>query len=278
MKTIIVATDYSKAADNALDYAAAYARCAASKIVLFNAFHMPIPASTPPFPVPDIHELIALNKARLEQLASGITHTYGIHVECVSITGSFREELDEVVQRFGAELVIMGMRTGSISRSLFGSTTTEIIRHGKYPVLVIPDGARFQGIAKILFACDFKSIRPNNKLSALQEIAQIFRARVQVFHVEQEEELVPAGRKPQASAPDGPQLERILRGIKHTYRILQEEADVVDGIEQGVQDYLADLLVMVPNKPDFLDRLLNLSNTRRMVLQTHVPLLALPNS
>lgn len=272
MKTIIVATDYSRAADNALDYAAAFARCTASKIVLFNAFHMPIPASTPPFPVPDIHELMALNKARLEQLASGITHTYGIHVECVSITGSFREELDDVVHRFAAELVVMGMKTGSFSRSLFGSTTTEIIRHGKYPVLVVPDGARFQGIAKILFACDFKSLKATNKLAMLQEIAATFKARVQVFHVEQEDELVLAGRK-----PEGPKLERVLRGIKHTYRILQEEVDVVDGIEQGVNDYLADLLVMVPNKPAFLDRLLNLSNTRRMVLQTQVPLLALPN-
>lgn len=271
MKTIIVATDYSKAADNALDYAAAFARCTASKIVLFNAFHLPIPASTPPFPVPDIHELMAMNKARLEKLASGLTHTYGILVECVSITGSFREELDEVVARFGAELVVMGMRTGSISRSLFGSTTTSVIRHGKYPILVVPDIARFQGIAKILFACDFKSLKGNNELSMLQELAQTFKARVQVFHVEQQEELVPAGK-----TPDAPKLERVLRGIKHTYRNL-EEIEVVDGIEQGVQDYLADLLVMVPNKPDFLDRLLNLSNTRKIALQTHVPLLTLPN-
>lgn len=272
MKTIVVATDYSKAADNALDYAAAFARCTASKIVLFNAFHLPIPASTPPFPVPDIHELMAINKARLEQLAAGITHTYGIIVESVSITGSFREELDEVVQRFDAALVIMGMRTGSLSRSLFGSATTAIIRHGRFPVLVVPDNARFQGIAKILFACDFNSLKGNNQLDMLQALAQTFKARVQVFHVEQEEEeLVPAGK-----APDTPKLERILRGIKHTYRNLQE-VEVVDGIEQGIQDYMPDLLVMVPNKPDFLDRLLNLSNTRKMVLQTHVPLLTIPN-
>lgn len=110
MKTIIVATDYSDAADNALDYAAALTRCIDARIILFNAFTLPVPASNSPFPVPDVHEYMADNKARLEQIASGVAHSYGVKVICVSITSSVREELNGLADRFQADLVVMGMK------------------------------------------------------------------------------------------------------------------------------------------------------------------------
>lgn len=271
MKTLIVATDYSNAADNALDYAAALARCIDARIVLFNAFSLPIPASTPPFPVPDIHEFIADNKARLEQIASGITHSYGVEVICVSITSSVREELDELANRFQAGLVVMGMKKPSISRTLFGSTTTSFIRYGKTPLLIVPEGARFQGIAKIMLASNRKDLTAPNSLSILHEFALLFKARVQVLHVENE--LEPAIVD---ESPESPRLEKILRGVKHTYRRLREE-DVVEGIEKGAEEFLADLIVMVPTKTDFWDNLFHTSNTRSMASRTRIPLLSIPN-
>ncbi|MFT4152742.1 universal stress protein [Parafilimonas sp.] len=45
MKTIIAATDYSKEADNAVNYAAALAKYTGSTLVLFNAFEYSIHVS-----------------------------------------------------------------------------------------------------------------------------------------------------------------------------------------------------------------------------------------
>lgn len=272
MKTIIVATDYSDTADNALDYAAALARCLDARIVLFNAFSIPIPASTPPFPVPDIHEFIADNKARLEQMASGITHSYGLEVICVSITSSVREELNELADRFQADLVVMGMKRPSLSRSIFGSNTSSFIRYGKYPLLIVPEGARFKGIAKIMLASDRNDFTIPTDLPILQELARLFKARVQVLHVENEAEPLPAGHN---DDPGAPRLEKILRGVKHTYRQLPQE-DVIEGIEQGAEEFLADLIVMIPSKTDFWDSLFHTSNTRKMAYKTHIPLLSVP--
>lgn len=272
MKTIIVATDYSHAADNALDYAAALARCIDARIVLFNAFMLPIPASTPPFPVPDIHEFIADNKACLEQIASGVTHSYGVEVICASITSSVREEFNELADRFQADLMVMGMKRPSTSRSIFGSTTTSFIRHGKHPLLIVPEGARFKGIAKIMLASDRKNFTAPTNLPILEELARLFKARVQVLYVENETEPLPAGHSEDL---DRPRLEKILRGVKHTYRRLPQE-DVIEGIKQGVEEFSADLIVMIPSKTDFWDALFHTSNTRQMAYKTHIPLLSIP--
>lgn len=63
MKTIIIATDYSPAAGNALAYGARLARHCGAGVVLFNAYHLPVPVGVGDamLPLPDKEELIAEN-------------------------------------------------------------------------------------------------------------------------------------------------------------------------------------------------------------------------
>lgn len=273
MKTILVATDYSRAANNAMDYAATFAQHTGSKIVLFNAFHLPVPASSISYSKMDTQEQMAQNKARLRQMADELKETYSIPVECASITGSFREELDNVIRRFDAALVVMGVQSGAINSSVFGNTITATIRQATYPILAVPDGYQFKGIDKILFACDYTSLQAINEQTSLQKIAQIFNASVQVFHVETGEK---ASQISGEIRQEHPSLDHLFQGIQHTYRNLEGE-NVLEGITQGLHDYEADILAIIPNKTNFMDLLLSLSNTRKVVLQTDVPLLTIPN-
>lgn len=272
MKTILVATDYSRAANNAMDYAAAFAQHTGSKIVLFNAFHLAVPVSSITYSKLDTQEQMAQNKTRLRKMADDIKDAYSIPVECVSITGSFREELDNVIRRFEAELVVMGVQSGSFSSSVFGITISATIRQARYPILAVPDGALFRGIDKILFACDYNSLRAMNEQTALQTLAQTFDASVQVFQVEEREN---APLVSSSSSQENPGLDHLFKDIEYTYRNLEAE-NVLDGIAQGLHDYGADLLAIIPNKTNFMDLLLSLNNTRKVVLQTNVPMLTIP--
>ena len=105
-------------------------------------------------------------------------------------------------------------------------------------------------------------------------LAIIFKSRVRILHVEP----VPAIaiEDPVPEIKQGPRLESIFRGIKHTYKEVGQD-DIIKGIEQGVKEYNADLLVMVTHKPNFRDYICSMSNTRKMALRSHIPLLAIPN-
>ena len=49
MKTIIVATDFSKEAENALEYTGALAKLSGSKVVIFNSYSLPLHTSNSVF-------------------------------------------------------------------------------------------------------------------------------------------------------------------------------------------------------------------------------------
>lgn len=274
MKTIIATTDFSRAAHNALVFAAALARDMQAKLILFNAYNPAIPTAPAPLALPAIEELLAENAARLQAVGERIAKQHDVEVECQTTTGILKEELDKLVNRRRADLVIMGMRGASLSRSLFGSITTAVLYHAHYPVLVVPEYASYQGLCRILFAHQYKYLLQAHQLDLLADIARTYNAQIQLLHVESLEE------EPElwggTATEKGATMEQLLRGIRHSYKFIRDD-DVVKGIERGIAESEADLLVMVPHKADFWDTVLNRSNTRKMALHTSIPLLALPS-
>lgn len=274
MKTIIAATDYSPAAQNALHYAAQLAVHTGWNLVLFNSFFMPVQTLEAMMALPDIQERIAESKENLRKMAAELSQTYGIPVDQKWSLPPLFDELEELCSNYPDPLVVTGMRGNSLERKIFGSVTTSLISNGRFPVLVIPAKAQYRDIAKIIFACDYHRLTVDQQLQPLKELAAHYRSRLQILHVEP----VPAFaiEDPVPELKKGPKLESIFRGIKHTYREVGQD-DIIKGIEQGVKEYHADLLVMVPHKPNFWDYIFSMSNTRKMALRSHIPLLAIPN-
>ena len=110
MKTIIVATNYSNEANNAVTYAAELASHLNSKLVLFNSFELSVHASNALLPGSSISRLIAENNNTLNNIALGLSGKYGIAVDHVSRASDLMEELDFQVKRLNADLVVMGMK------------------------------------------------------------------------------------------------------------------------------------------------------------------------
>lgn len=270
METIIVATDYSEEANNAMEFAAALAAGTGAGILLFNSFQLP--AHLPPTAVTSAEKekMLAENRAFLEDLAMKIAAKYGITAEAQTSLTFVAEELDKLVRDYDAGLVVMGMWKNAQDDAIFGNTTTFVIDHASFPVLVVPEGLQFKDINKILYSWDPEIVSASGSLSIIKNLARTFSAQVQVLHVMKE----PEAEKGKGNPPPGPG--QIPQGIRPAYRITAEEG-IAEGIERGVLDYGADLLVMVPRKNRFRDALNYESHTRAMALKTRVPLLAIPN-
>ncbi len=275
MKTIILATDYTKASNHALVYAATLAKHIQAKIVLYNAFELPEEDQGGFGRVsPHINKLFDENKIRLYELANKTAKEYQVEVSWVTNLSFAEEEIGKLVKEYDAQLVVMGMKKEAAEFPLFGSTTTAVISQGKYPVLVVPETAQIQEPSRLLFACDYHCISANNNLPVLKEIAQVFKAKVEILHVKnpKEDVLTPVAADSRIEA----KLENLLTGIAHEYRDVTEE-DVFFGIERSMKEYQADMLVMVPHRLGFWNWLFQNSTTRKMAFKTQIPLLCLPN-
>jgi nucleotide-binding universal stress UspA family protein len=278
MKTILVATDFSKAASNALAYAAGIARHLKAKLVLFNAFQLPPPMAVSILPRDHRNRYLEENKAQLGQCARQIEQLYGIEVGWQSSYDPLAEALGKQVAQWNVDLVVVGMRGASNTSQLMGNSAIEVLRHARYPVLVVPDEAYFTGIERILFACSYSSLGKHTPLHLLHELAEGFGASVQVLHVEKEDSLLwQEGESAGTRADKALQLETSLGKLRHEYKFV-EAGNVQEGIDQGIEDLDADLLVMVSRRSGFWASLLHGSKTCKMAFHTRIPLLALPQS
>ncbi|QHT71299.1 universal stress protein [Rhodocytophaga rosea] len=274
MKTLLVPTDYSPNANVALEYAAEMARFLKARIVLYHAYYIAEISSEATIGLPTEEEQIQENTAKLEAMCRVISNTYQVLTAYATGPLPLQERLPELMKQWRADLIVMGMPfLSNVDRRIFGSTTTSVIWQAQYPVLVVPQDATFEGIKEIMFACDYHSLSPDNTLALLKDLAKTFQSHVSILHVEQEQT---REAKDESEVKKLPSLESLLQGVSHDYLFIEAE-DAMKGIETGVDDFHADLLVMVPQEHGFWDLVANRSTTRKMAFRTHVPLLTLPN-
>jgi len=273
MKTILVATDYSTTATNALEYGASLAHIFDAELILFNVYNLSAHVRNALISPEAIEHIVKNNEERLWGVANEIAERHQIRVKPVVKTADTVEVMEIYLNANPIDLVVMGMDSNLTEYQLFGNTTTAAIRTIKYPLLVIPNDVSFDGIKKILYACEHTYLSKGNHLSLLKEMAKKFDAQLQVLHVEAEiKEQTEIKFDEQVHVVDA-----ILQDTKHSYSLVKN-ASVGAGILQEVQAWQADLLVMVPHKTHLLEFLLRGSATRRMALTTQIPLLVLPNT
>lgn len=269
MRTIIVATDYSKDASNAVEYAAGLAKQCEAELVIFNSFMLSVHASNTLLSSSAYEKVLTANKLLLSQMAESLTEKYGIKVSWESSDGDFREQVEALMKKHQAALLVMGMRGDSIEQKLLGNTTTTMLKTFKYPILAVPRTAQFKEIEQILFACDYTCRFIDNTLDTLKELFSQIHARVEVFHVDADIK---------AEQPDAPLgLMNLAEQGLVEFKVVKG-LHIIKTIREEVESIKADILVMVPQKYKFWDSILHVSKTGIMASNGKVPLLSVPNS
>lgn len=270
MKTILAASDFSKASRNAIQYAAQAAKKTGAKLVLFHAYHPPVAVSDGYIVTPSLEEMKKNSLAKLRRIAASLHTTLGVKlkIEKVCLCGMAADELTIFAEEHKVDLVVMGMRhAGPVAEKLIGSIATTFIRKTKCPVLLIPENTEFRKIKKIVFASDYK----NNEAvepPVLKELSGIWKSQVHIVHVFTGEKTVPTTTE----AIAGLQLDRAFQNIEHSFHSIIN-TDVVNGINEYVTDHKADLVVMSPRKHTFFDTLFKENTTKKMAFHALVPLL-----
>ncbi|EFH5321039.1 universal stress protein UspG [Escherichia coli] len=93
----------------------------------------------------DVFEMELSDKAvrHAEFLAQddGVIHLLHVLPGSASLSlhrfGSVRDEVNELAEELGADVVVIGSRNPSISTHLLGSNASSVIRHANLPVLVV---------------------------------------------------------------------------------------------------------------------------------------------
>jgi len=273
MRTIIIASDFTNIADDATVYAMEAARVVDAKVVLFHLHVMSVHVANARLSPASLQASLDQNRETVERKAKQLTEQFGVPVAVEWRMGDFYLELRAAIDTHQADLVVMGMAQKSIEQDLMGNTTTAAINKLKLPVLAIPKGAKFNGIKKIMFACDIDRGIHAFVLDKVRTVALLFDAEVEIFHVS--EKLKKIAEQDQLPDHLAKSFGDGLDGIRYLYKNVSSNA-VVQEIENEINRSGIDLLVMVPYRYGFWGSLVHKSKTRSMASGNSIPLLSIP--
>lgn len=268
MKTIIIATDFSPAAENAAHYGADMAAALGAQIHLLYVYNI----ATSYYEVPlawnltdmtrEGEDKIALLKEQLNNRLNG-----AVKITSEVRIGFFLTELKTVCELLEPHIVVMGSQgSTSAARLLFGSHAVNASKNLSWPLVTVPPDARYASVQRIGLASDFEKTE-DIPVDEIKMLVDEFNARLLVLHTGRRE------RFDHDTSPNGVAHE-LLGGLNPEFHFI-EAPDIDDAIIHFADEHEVDMLMVLAKREGFIDKLLHRNHTKQLVLRSHVPVMAL---
>lgn len=273
MKTILVATDFSKEANNAIQYAIKLAIESKASLLLFHTVLVPALPAELSLSL-SVNDILDKELKRLSKIAKRLSAKYGeqVNVQCACRTGFAADEICAYAKENSIDLVVMGMKGKSqLVEKFIGSTTSSVLKKSGIPVLIIDRRVRYKTIKKIVLACDYTALKNKRIIQPMLEFCELFKSHVYVLNVVKEVETEPTV----STTVAGIRLNRLLENVSHSFHYALGE-DVVNAVNSYVKKMKIELIVFIPHLHSLLQGILHPSVTQHMSFHTKKPLLILP--
>jgi len=269
MKTILIATDFSKASRNAMLYGAELAKEINANIILFNAYDIPTPATGLNVKI-SRYSVKTLIDQKLKDEAETFKYINMLSIETMCDEGDV-DAIINVANDKQVEFIVIGMKGGGKNfKKIFGSTATSLAKRTNIPLIVVPECAEFKIPHNIVFASDAFTDPDNDVPEDLKAITQLFKAKLNVVRVLNSKEKKSFQASKNAKSPN-----RVACTFDTSFEYPTNN-NLRHALNDFIKDHNCDMLVMMPHKHEWMERLFRKSETKNMIFHTHIPLLILP--
>lgn len=270
MKTIIVATDFSPASANAAEYAAEMALTINANILLLHVYQIPVVYLEVPVAMDEATMLQEAEKQMAEiKERLKLTTVNKVTMDTLVVEGVFFHELKIVCERIKPYTVVMGSQGTTAAERLFlGGHTVHAMKHLMWPIITVPPEAKFSSIKYIGLACDFDKVTKAVPAQEIEMLVNDFHAELHILNTGKQRMY-----NPELIFESGVLKEMLANSKPYYHFIANDNTD--EGIIDFAENNHIDLLIILPKRHDLLDKMIHKSHTRKMVLHSHVPVMAL---
>jgi nucleotide-binding universal stress UspA family protein len=273
MNDILIPTDFSDCALNASIYGIHLAKALDKDIKFMHVYHIPsIDPNMPPEMVDEMvtedekrsQEEFEVFKSKLQPYLKDVTTMVRYNLR----QGFAVDEIARSAKELNATMVVMGTHGASGIKQILGSNAANVIERCSFPVMAIPEEARYEGINDIVYATDLKT-DDHQYIDQLLFLADRMSARITLLHIS----------KP-GDEPNEVQLENIKTYFWKELAMEHIDFDVISDkdAEKAIEGYLdanpCDLLALLTRRRNIIERVFKKSLTRRLAFHPHTPLLA----
>lgn len=281
MKKILVPTDFSGCANNAVDFAVQSAKILPAEIVLLHAFEVAGNIYTDYMGVDREFTKSLLDDAErnLDLVKKSIEETEEVIVTTRIFMGGVKDAVTETATAVNADLIVMGtLGASGLKEKLLGSKTGSVMGSVNIPVMAIPYEYEWKKPETFLIATNHFEKEPVI-LDYVFELADLYMAQVQVAVFTDTDDDEAATYLEHLRKL--PQYENLLKqrykaespAATHLYGLDFEET-----LQKHIKEKGIDILVMITYQKEegVWKRIFNPSKTKKMSYHIGIPLLAIP--
>jgi nucleotide-binding universal stress UspA family protein len=263
--TLLLATDFSPASQNAAIYALHLAKLLNARLELVHAYIIPFAYTDSPVPLLNLEEIqkisedsINAEQARLKNIAPDI------EINTKLLPGEIVDCLSDLIEENPPLLIVMGTSGNSEDSMLWGSMAVKSLRSLKAPVLAVPTNVTWKPVNKICFAADYSQVSEHTPAAEIISWTNKLGATLDVIHVD----------KPGQVLETPAQLTNMLGSTQPTYHTIIDE-NIETGVASFLQEHEIGWLLVIPKKYGFFENLFHKSRTKLLTHVSNAPVLAL---
>lgn len=278
MRKILIPTDFSENANNAIIFAADLFKYEVSEFYIMHAYQDTIYSDDKLITKENLDKITTSVKQKSEEelentlkyiisISPNPKHKYHL----ISANNLLIDETDRIVDDQNIDIIIMGTKGKTNDKRItFGSHTLQVLKYVKCPVLAIPENYKYSQPKVILFPTNYLIPYKRRELKLLCEMASPYRAKIDMLYISKTKKLSMRQLDNQNFIKEALCKNQINFKVKNSKHI-------VNTIYKYIKENNVDLLTMVNTRHSFLEDMLSRSTIDEFSLNLNIPFLALQN-
>jgi nucleotide-binding universal stress UspA family protein len=261
MRQILVATDFSTCAGNAMEYALGLAKVLRVQVCVIHVIGTNEGVDNNIFNAIYIEEYHNNKKQALATWSESFRNKeefQGVEVIPTVAVGTVIGAIAKYIETNPVELLVMGTMGSTGISSLFGSNTNSVVLKTKTPTLIIPLESKFLPNPVITLATDFSSGLSAEDVNALNELITAFKLeKLNVVNVIE-------GAEWKVNEAGENKLRTLINHAELEFKYISED-NTTDGIMNFIVSSKTDVLCVVKHHHNLVYRVFNKSTVNRVV-------------
>ncbi len=279
-KHILLPTDFSSNARNAIDYAIHLFSNEECIFFVLNAFEIGASGlSNTMGKAKNTRFYRAIKEesergvtSQLEELKS--KNDNPLHqFQGLSISDSLLNAVGKTVMNYSISYVFMGSKGSSALKEVFiGSSTVSVLKHLDFcRLVVVPENYTFSIPKRIAFATNFEYVYSKVELGPLYNLAKLWDSEIVIVHIDTGGELTPQ----QQTSKD--LLTALFDGLRLSFKEVKGDSKISDTIQLFSSEHTdVEMIAMANYWHSFFDKLTTENVINQVAFQTKVPFLVFP--
>lgn len=254
MKQILVASDFSNSASNAMVYALSLAKILQMEIAVIHAIHPTEGINNSTYNAIFIEDYYAKKRSALKEWAETFKQNEDykdVQVKTICDVGFLRKVITKYVEYNSVSFLVMGVTGATGIKGIVGSNASMAVTKMRIPTLIVPLESTLPSVPVVTLATDYKTTRLSVRdVKALNQILKATKPKkLEILHISEKD------MDPKSIKNGEKKLKEQLPSVEINFNYVEDDGKTSNGIIDFIEQNETDILCLVKRNHNIIYRL-----------------------